>query len=150
MKEFALNKLSTKFYIDHPENLFPEFEHKKERPYVVLLVKIGDNKFALPFRTHIRHNNCYKFSNTGRETDSATGIDFTKVVIVNNENYIGKETYIDDKEYIELSRKCYFIINKFKKYLDGYIDYIKNGGNEFTAKKYQFSTLKYYHEELGL
>lgn len=150
MKDFTLNKLSAQFYTDHPEGLFPEFEHKPSRPYVVLLVKIGENRFALPFRTNIRHNYCYKFSNTGRITDSVTGIDFTKAVIVNNQEYIGIETDIDDKEYIELSRKYYFIIDKFKKYLEGYTNYIKNGGNEFTARKYQFSTLKYYHMELGL
>ena len=150
MKTFTLNRLSNDFYLDHPYNLFPEIEQKKDRPYIVLLIKIENYNFALPLRTNIKHNYCYKFSKTGRETLSATGVDFTKAVVIDKLNYIGEETSIDDKEYLELSKKYYFIIGKFKKYLDGYIDYMKNGGNEFVVKKYQFCTLKYFNKQLGL
>ena len=150
MKVFTLNKLSQAFYKAYPNNDFPEIEQKTERPYVVLLLKIGDCRFALPLRTNIRHNYCYKFSNTGRETLSVTGIDFTKAVVIDKSEYIGEETNIDDKEYLELSKKYYFIVKKFKNYLNGYIDFIKNGGNEFIAKKYRFCTLKYFHKQLDV
>ena len=115
-----------------------------------MVIEIDGNKFALPLRTNIRHNYCYKFKNTGRDTQSSTGIDFTKAVIVNDEKYIGEPTTIDNKEYVELMNKFYFVIKKFCNYLNGYIDYRRNGGDEFTARKYQFTTLQYFESELGI
>ena len=150
MKAYTLNKLSDDFYLDYPTEDFPEIAQKKNRPYVVLLIKIENYNFALPLRTNLRHNFGYKFSNTGRKTLSSTGIDFSKAVLIDNAKYIGEQARIDNKEYLELSKKYYFIINKFKKYLEGYIKYVKDGGDEFTAKKYQFCTLKYFHKQLGL
>ena len=147
---FTLNKLSSVFYNTYNSVNYPEIENKPNRPYMVMVIQINGNTFALPFRTNIRHSCCYKFANTDRETDSATGIDFTKAVIVNQPNYIGSTAEIDNKEYVELSDKYRFIISKFTKYLNGYIDYVKNGGNRHVAKKYRFCTLKYFHRELGV
>lgn len=147
---FSLNKLSMDFYTNYPATQYAEIEYKPSRPYVVMVIEIDGNKFALPLRTNIRHNYCYKFKNTGRDTQSSTGIDFTKAVVVNDEKYIGEPTTIDNKEYVELMKKFYFVIKKFRNYLNGYIDYRRNGGDEFTARKYQFTTLQYFESELGL
>lgn len=147
---FTLNKLSPDFYNAYDAVNYPEIEHKLDRPYMVLVIQINGNRFALPFRTNIRHSYCYKFANSGRATNSVTGIDFTKAVIVNQPNYIGAAATIDNREYVELSNKYYFIINKFTTYLNGYINYVKNGGNSFIAKKYSYCTLKYFHKELGV
>jgi hypothetical protein len=147
---FTLNKLSSQFYSVYSAEIYPEIENKPDRPYMVLIVKIDGNTFALPFRTNIRHSYCYKFANSGRDTKSVTGIDFTKAVVVNKCEYIGKAATIDNKEYVELSNKYFFIIKKFTTYLNGYLNYIKNGGNEYTAQKYKYCTLKYFHKELGI
>lgn len=147
---FTLNKLSSDFYNTYTASNCPEIENKSDRPYMVMVVKIKGNIFALPFRTNIRHNYCYKFVNTNRQTDADTGIDFTKAVIVNNTNYIGDATTIDNREYVELSNKYHFIINKFISYLNGYIKWAKDGGSIYTDKKYRFCTLKYFHSELGI
>lgn len=147
---FSLNKLSSDFYNTYSATKYPEIEYKPSRPYIVLIVEISGNKFALPLRTNIRHNYCYKFKNTGRDTQSTTGIDFTKAVVVNDAKFIGQPTTIDNKEYVELMNKFYFIIKKFKKYLEGYIRYQKNGGDDFTENKYRFTTLKYFNNELGI
>ena len=147
---FTLNKLSMDFYTNYPATRYAEIEYKPSRTYIEMVVEIDGNKFALPLRTNIRHNYCYKFKNTGRDTQSSTGIDFTKAVIVNDEKYIGVSTTIDNKEYVELMNKFYFVIKKFCNYLQGYIDYRRNGGDEFTARKYQFTTLQYFERELGI
>ncbi len=147
-KEFELNYLSKKFYEEYSKENFPEIEHKTTRPYMVLLIKLDENTFAIPFRTNIRHSYCYKFKNSGRETSAVTGLDFTKAVIINDSTYIGDFATIDNKEYIELSNKYFFIIKKFQKYVEGYIDYIKGKSNEFDAKKYKYSTLEYFKDEL--
>ena len=46
--------------------------------------------------------------------------------------------------------KYFFVIKKFKQYLDGYIQYRNEGGNEYVARRYKFTTLKYFDKELGL
>lgn len=78
---FTLNKLSMDFYTNYPATRYAEIEYKPSRPYVVMVVEIDGNKFALPLRTNIRHN---------------------------------------------------------------------NGGDEFTTRKYQFTTLRYFENELGI
>ncbi len=147
-KVFELNYLSKKFYTDYNAEDFPEIEHKMTRPYMVLLIKLDENTFAIPFRTNIRHSCCYKFKNSGRKTEAITGLDFTKAVVVNDKSYISDPATIDNKEYTELSNKYFFIIKKFKNYLEGYIDYINGNSNEFNSKKYMYSTLAYFKKEL--
>ena len=147
-KLVELRKLSNEFYKAYPHNKFPEMESKLGRPYVVLLVEINGVKFAIPLRTNIRHAFCYKFKTSDRKTESSTGIDFSKAVVISNECYLGEETDINDKEYLELQEKAFFIINKFKKYVTDYIQFKKNGGNEYIAKRYLFSTLKYFDKIL--
>lgn len=139
-----LRKLSDEFYKDYPHTKYSEMECKPGRPYVVLLLEIDGVKFAIPLRTNIRHSYCYKFRTSNRETESNTGIDYSKAVVISKASYLGEETDINDKEYLELQEKTYFIISKFKKYVEGYIDYKRNGGNEYIAKRYRFSTLNYF------
>lgn len=147
-KLVELRKLSKEFYNAYPHNEFPEMEAKLGRPYVVLLVKINNVKFAIPLRTNIRHSYCYKFKTSDRGTDSITGIDYSKAVVISKDSYLGEVTDINDKEYLELQQKTFFIINKFKKYVNDYINYKKHGGNEYVAKRYAFSALKYFDDIL--
>ena len=113
-----------------------------------MLVTINSVRFAIPLRTNIRHAYCYKFRTSDRETDSATGIDYSKAVVISKDSYLGETTDINDKEYLELQQKTFFILNKFKKYVNDYINYKKHGGNEYVAKRYVFSTLKYFDDIL--
>ena len=151
-KPFSINLLSADFYSKFPLAKYPEMEYKQGRPYVVMLVDIDNNKFALPLRSNIRHNFCYKFKCSSRVTFSATGIDFTKAVVVNDSSMIGLPATMDKGEYIELSKKFYFIRQQFKRYLAGYIAYRKSNGNanEHTRKRYIHCTLQYFDNELGL
>lgn len=142
--------------------LYPEIESKKSSPYFVMLFTIKDNRFALPFRTNIRHDYCFRFHTSSRPTESITGIDFTKAVIVNNDEYIGDAARIDDKEYNELYYNHQTVIREFKAYLDGYIRYaLKTFASEHKPKspkalkyrgasKYLYTSLKYFHRELGI
>ena len=150
-KQFNLNKLSSKFFTDFPNTNYPELEFKKNRPYVILVCKINEITFGLPFRTNVKHSLCYKFKKTTRNTNSSTGIDFTKAVVLNKSEYIGIATTIDSKEYIELDKNIIYIISKFTHYVNSYVLYKK--GNAFDKNiehKYKYSTLQYFHNELGL
>lgn len=149
-KIYELHYLSEDFYNTYNSADYPEIENKKTRPYMVMLVSIEDNTFAIPFRTNIRHKYCYKFKNSNRDTKTVTGLDFTKAVIVNDDKYIGELATIDNREYVELNSKCYFIISKFKKYVLGYRDYVEGNLDEFEVRKYKYSTLKYFHKQLNI
>lgn len=149
-KKYELKYLTEDFFNNYPTDEYPEIEHKPQRPYMVLLVTIADNTFAIPFRTNIKHNNGYKFKNSSRDTNSDTGLDYTKAVIVNDPSYIGKAAYIDDKEYLELNNKYYFIIKQFTVYVNDYYAYVAGKLDENKAKKYKYSTLRYFHRELHI
>ena len=116
----------------------------------MLLIKVDKNTFALPMRTNIKHSSCYKFHYSSRPTNSVTGIDFSKAVIVNNASYIGEVAEIDNKEYVELNDRISFIISKFCTYIKGYHTYVAGKANEYQAKRYKYTTLKYFHDELGI
>ena len=149
-RNFELHYLSQSFYAKYNEIDYPEIEHKERRPYIVLLIRLHDNTFALPFRTNIRHNNCYKFRNSSRPTDAVTGIDFSKAVVVNDPSYIGEHADIDNKEYIELSERSSFIISRFNTYLNGYYSYVSGRTHAQQARQYRYTSLQYFHKELGI
>lgn len=149
-KLFRLHYLSKKFYDKYNITVYPEIEHKALRPYIVLLIEIDDNTFALPLRTNIKHGNCYKFQYSSRPTESVTGIDFSKAVIINDNSYIGDIAEMDNKEYVELNNRIAFIISKFRTYVKGYYTFASGKAHEKQAKKYKYTTLKYFHKELGI
>ncbi len=149
-KDYQLNYLSAEFYNRYNNANYPEIENKNNRPYMVLLVKIDDNTFAIPFRTNVPHNNCYKFKNSTRPTSTVTGLDYTKAVIVNDSKYIGDAARINDSEYTELSDNRLFIIRQFRKFVANYIKYATGKNTYYATKKFMYSTLKYFHKELGI
>ena len=149
-KKYKLNYLTTPFYEKYNSVDYPEIENKSNRPYMVMLIQVERNTFAIPFRTNVKHNNCYKFQTSSRTTGSITGLDYSKAVIVNDDNYIGSAARINDMEYTELDTNYHIIIKQFTSFVKGYIKYGKGKLNEYQAKKYKFTTLKYFHKELGI
>lgn len=145
---YKLNYLSEEFFNKYNSSEYTEIENKNNRPYMVILVNIQNNTFAIPFRTNIPHNNCYKFKNSSRLTNSVTGLDYTKAVIVNDDKYIGDAARIDDKEYVELNKNYHFIIKQFRKFVLDYIKFINGKQSHYAEKKFRYTTLKYFENEL--
>ena len=143
---FELRRLTKDFYDDYPKDSFPEIERKKGRPYALLLVQIKGLKFAIPFRTNIRHTYCYKFKTTDRNTKSSTGIDFSKTIVVTKESYLGEQTDINNKEYLELQKRCFFIKRKFENYIHNFIKVITGKANQYVIRRYKYSTLNYFKD----
>lgn len=54
------------------------------------------------------------------------------------------------EEYNELRKKYFHVIAKFKKYVKGYITLSRNKVDMESNYKYRYSTLRYYHKELGI
>uniref|UniRef100_UPI00346330C3 hypothetical protein n=1 Tax=Ruminococcus bicirculans (ex Wegman et al. 2014) TaxID=1160721 RepID=UPI00346330C3 len=76
--------------------------------------------------------------------------DYSKAVVVNDDRYIGTSAFIDEKEFLELNRKYYFIIKQFSAYVRGYKKYVAGELDHFSSKKYRYSTLQYFHSEIGI
>ncbi len=149
-KPYEIRKLTKDFYDEFDSINYPEILRKIDRPYLAMIVQIGKNAFAIPFRTQLDHNWGYQFPRTTRKSKTKTGLDFSKAVIVNDKRFIGDVTDIDRLEYTDLDANYHIIIKRFITYLNGYKRYATNKPNTYDAKKYKYTTLKYFHKELGL
>ena len=149
-KTYEIRHLSAEFCNNHSVSEFPEMELKDNRPYLVCLLQIESNTFAIPFRTNMKHNYGYKFRNTDRETHSSTGLDFTKAIVITSPADLGNRANISNKEFLELSEKHFFIRNKFTVYVKNYYKFIQGRLPEILCGAYRYSTLKYFHKELGI
>ncbi|MBQ3922884.1 MAG: hypothetical protein II707_06260 [Spirochaetales bacterium] len=67
-KSYRLVHLSEFFYAKYNPNDYPEMEHKPSRPYLMLVLEVAGNSFAIPFRTNISHKYGYKFKNSNWQT----------------------------------------------------------------------------------
>ena len=149
--KFQLRYLSKDFYNEYSLYDFKEMIKKESRPFLVLLIKIKDLTFAIPFRSNVKHDYCYKFKNSTRYTKTSTALDFSKAIIIKEERYLENTATIDKKEYIELSSKFYFIFHKFEKFVYKYIQVIsKFPKSSYEYKRMSFCTLQYFHKELGI
>ena len=136
--------LTEDFYNDYAN--CPEIEQKRLRPYVMLLMQIDNQTFALPLRSHIKHN--YAFI-----TDEANscGVDYSKAVIILKPEYIDTKRHpkIRPNEYKVLASKERIITKEFINYLKDYKKAVKERADR-TSYTYKYSTLQYFHKELGL
>lgn len=110
--------LTSDFYTDHPAERFPELEHKQDRPYVLVLITVGANRFAIPMRSHISHPYAYM-----TDKEKRCGVDYTKAVLVTDEaRYIEQERkpHIRPNEFDALRGKEYKIKCGMQKYIEVY------------------------------
>ena len=148
-KLYEIRYLSKDFYNVYPKDIYPELECKETRPFLVLLVNINELKFAIPFRSNITHNFCYKFENSNRVSKSSTALDFSKSIIVKEDMYLDNYAFIDQEEYKELNSKIYFIISKFKKFILTYVKIKENyDKNSYKYKLLNYCTLQYFYEDI--
>jgi hypothetical protein len=147
--------LSSDFINNYPLSDYPELMYKQSRPYNCLLIDTHDDYFiCIPFRTSINHKNAYHFKNSKRSRKSKSGLDYSKIVIIKESSYISSsKAIIDHDEYIETMQNINRITLEALNYVDKYILHIKGlsilHDKEFN-RLYRFSTLKYFHKELGI
>lgn len=154
MYDYEIKKLSEQFYKDYPHDQYQEILTKEGRSYDVVLFEIdylADCYVCVPFRTEMKHNNGYKFKFSDRSKKHQSGLDFSKLVIVSKDDYIGDSSTID--EYKELEKQEDYIHNDLEKYIQDYVEHVKGHVplhiKQF-ERKYKYSTLKYFHKELGI
>lgn len=150
-----LNCITKKFMKDYPLSLYPELMYKQGRPYNCLLIDLHyDYLICIPYRTHIRHNNAYHFKNTLRSKTNESGLDYSKMLLINNSEYLcSKNVIIDQDEYKETMQNIKKIAHDAVKYLNNYINHI-NGTEVLDyhqyKRRYRFSTLQYFHDILKI
>jgi hypothetical protein len=148
--------LSSKFISAYPACSYPELMHKQGRPYACLLIDTHDGYFiCVPFRSSISHKNAFMFVGTKRSKHSKSGLDYSKAVLVSNLDYLDSTTkaIVDPDEYTEMMKNLPVIVKEVIDYVDTYINHINGSApihpREF-ARKYQFSTLPYFHNIMGI
>ena len=82
-------------------------------------------------------------------------MDYTKIVIIKNIDYISaSDAVVDTDEYKETRDNIEYIRKDSQEYIDDYIEHILGKSTKYDAREFQrvygFSTLKYFHDELGL
>ncbi|MCQ2798556.1 MAG: hypothetical protein MJ220_01560 [Bacilli bacterium] len=149
-----LCRLTPLFEHDYPSDQCPEIMSKEGRPYNCVSFKYRSYIICIPFRTNINHKHAYLFRNTRRSRNNKSGLDFSKMIIVIDKKYLSKEKVIVDRdEYREMIVNMPVIVKKAIKYLDAYTDAVIRGSHtkdKRFERTYHYSTLKYFHKELGL
>ena len=153
--DYQVLHLSEDFYNNYPVYRYRELLSKDKRSYNCLLIQTKyDYYVCIPYRSEINHRNAYKFSGTTRTLNHNTGLDYSKIIIIKNGNYLSDDVaLIDNDEYNETVINIDQIVDEANKYVDDYINHC-NGvqrlhPREF-ARRYRYSTLKYFHGELGI
>ena len=154
--DYQVLNLSNKFYEDYPDPPFHEIVRKDNRPYNCLLIQSHYGYFiCIPYRSYIRHKYAFKFKHSKRSKRALSGLDYTKIVIINNSDYLcSSDAVVDQDEYNETRENIEFIRNDAQKFVDDYVSHLANLSDKYNEKQfgrvYGFSTLKYFHNELNI
>ncbi len=132
-----------------------EFNKKSNRVYLALRIVIDNNDY-IPFESKLHNHPA--LTNTSQiilpyNSNSIhypnAGINFEKTLIINDEEYIIRNGSIARSQLNTIVSKRKFIMRMFTKYIKEYKEIIRkdSGPIPFRCK---YTTLKYYHTELGI
>lgn len=153
--DYQILKLTNDFYQAYPNPPYIEMLKKKQRAYTCLLFQSHYGYFiCIPYRTEISHKYAFHFTNTARSKAHKSGLDYSKIVIIAKSDYIDSTNAIIDKdEFNETMVNLERIKKEALEFVEDYVMHI-NGTRllhkrEFD-RRYRFSPLKYFHDELGI
>lgn len=136
--------LTNQFYIDYSH--CKEAMQDPDRQYLHVLTKYKGNTYVIPFRSHINHRYCFKFA-----ANDTKGLDYSKAMIINDNKYIIKsKKNIPQYQHDLIVRKESMIVRQFFKYVKDYCKAVQKNDVNALNRMGKFSTLQYFHEELGL
>ena len=154
--DYQVLNLTQQFYDDYPNPPYREIVRKNSRPYNCLLIQSKYDYFiCIPYRSHVNHKYAYKFKNSLRSRKTKSGLDYTKMVIIKNSGYIGTvDAVVDTDEYKETRDNIEYIKKDAQAYIEDYVKQMKGLSSKYDRREFQraygFSTLKYFHDELGI
>lgn len=153
--DYQILKLTPLFYETFLTPTHKEILQKNNRAYNCLLFQTHYDYFiAVPYRSEIAHKYAYHFRYSKRSIKHRSGLDYTKIVIIDKKEYLdAKDAIIDKDEYNETIRNFDKIKEEVLQYIEDYIKHMKKikllSEREF-QRRYKFSTLKYFHKELKI
>ena len=153
--DYQILKLTPMFYNNYLNSSHAEILKKNNRAYNCLLFQTHYNFYiAIPYRSEIAHKYAYHFRYSKRSKKHKSGLDYTKIIIVGQNEYLDtKDAIIDNDEYNETIRNFDRIKEEVLTYVEDYINYVQQkkclSEKEF-ERRYKYSTLKYFHREMGI
>ena len=154
--DFQIRRLSTKFYSAYDGKNYPEILAKNNRSYNCLLFETHYDYFiCVPFRSEIKHPYSFRFKKSKRSQSHKSGLDYQKIVIIENLDYLDDGVAIVDKdEYREAISNIEKIKRDALHFVEDYVKYWKNDkkslSNEEFNRRYKWSSLQYFHLERGI
>jgi hypothetical protein len=139
--------LSEAFYDKYTLSEYPEIEHKKSRPYILLVLNINGQEWGIPMRSGISHHYCF-WTNKAEKR----GVDYTKAVLVSDEKFIDetRAPHIREDEFKALRGKEYILQTSFEKYILKYKKAYTDQSKSRNLTLCSYSTLQYFHEAIGI
>ena len=152
---FQILRLTDDFYNTYPRTKYKEILEKQDRPYNCIIFEVSSNYFVcIPYRTEINHKYAYHFRNSERSIKHKSGLDYTKMVIINDIKYLDcVQAVVDKDEYIETVTNIERIKEESFDFLKKYIEHVKGDVALHKAeyrRRYQYSPLQYFHRELEI
>lgn len=151
--DYQILKLTNAFYSAYPNPPYTEILKKNQRAYNCLLFQSHYDYFiCIPYRSEITHKYAYHFTSTERAKLHRSGLDYSKIVIIDRAEYIDSvDAIIDKDEFNETIINLEKIKKEALKFVEDYILHITGIKImhicEFN-RRYAFSPLRYFHNIL--
>ncbi len=121
------------------------WDSKKTRGYGIVICDYKGLKFGIPLRSKLHPKNNFCFKTVGDK-----GLDFTKSVLLEKDEYISQRPFIiPNAEHTKIIDKAHHITTKFSKYVERYVLAVSKQDKNI-LRNYKFSTLQNYHVHLGI
>lgn len=127
-----------------------DLKKQTSRQYLYISVKYGQNNILVPLRRNAGKN-LKMFYPVPSQSRPNAGLDYRKMLIVNNLEYIETPSSqrLADGQMKIISDNYETIEKAVVRYIDGYIK-SANKNREHKDYEYSFSTLHNFHTELGI
>lgn len=157
-----LKKLDNSFYQNNPVVLEAlDFNAKtnswsdgdKVRGHGIVQIQLNGLTFAIPVRSHIRHDDCYIIvRNTDKNDIRGMGLDYSKAMLITDPTYVSAEIFLlkNKRAAKDLLSKEAHVTKQFSQYVERYVEAIRKNDKNILRRDYRFTTLINYHAELGL
>lgn len=123
---------------------------QKNRGYGIVFLTINTLIYAIPLRSNLNHSSGFKtiFVKNHYNKGSWNGLDYSKALIVEMNDIDATVFKLrEKKEFDKIQKNQKKIEAEFEKYVSDYIQSVKD---KTIDERFKFSTLQYFHAELGL
>ncbi len=153
--DYQILSLAESFYKAYPNPPYREILNKEQRPYTCLLLQTRYEYFiCIPYRSNISHKYAFHFRKSRRSGKCRSGLDYSKIVIIQRPDFLNPEgAVIDRDEYKETVKNIGRIRQEAESFVQDYINHttgVEKISEEEFKRRYYYSPLPYFHQELGI